>query len=178
NSLLKHEMNVLLHDGAGHQESVKALPEIIRYFREQGYQFAVLSPEVKPIQFRLSEKADSQTSFGSYERIMAAIGQKNSAAEPDDPFAGLLLSARDESAAALAQLHTTYSEGQAVQRGQRGRPEQVQGGQLAALAPWPAQEAAMPPLPDYEAGDSIATPASGPIIGSAKLAPPQPDAVS
>ncbi|WP_166245635.1 polysaccharide deacetylase [Paenibacillus turpanensis] len=51
---LQHEMNVLMHDGAGHEETVKALPEIISYFQEKGYRFAPLSEKVKPMQFRLS----------------------------------------------------------------------------------------------------------------------------
>jgi peptidoglycan/xylan/chitin deacetylase (PgdA/CDA1 family) len=52
-SVLKHEVILLLHDGAGHSETVKALPEIIDYFKKQGYAFAPLTKEVKPIQFPL-----------------------------------------------------------------------------------------------------------------------------
>jgi peptidoglycan-N-acetylglucosamine deacetylase len=48
-SELYHEVHVLMHDGTGHEETVKALPEIIRYYKEKGYQFDVLSPEVKPV---------------------------------------------------------------------------------------------------------------------------------
>ncbi|MNP81499.1 hypothetical protein D3C76_1798710 [compost metagenome] len=39
-SPLKHQLTVLMHDGAGHGETVKALPEIIAYYKEQGYAFA------------------------------------------------------------------------------------------------------------------------------------------
>ena len=53
---LRHEMIVLLHDGAGHEETVKALPDIVAYFREKGYRFAVLTESVKPVQFRLAEQ--------------------------------------------------------------------------------------------------------------------------
>ncbi|GEM_PF-384190 len=50
---LTHEVNVLLHDSAGHEATVKALPAIIRYYKEQGYRFAVLSERVKPVSFRI-----------------------------------------------------------------------------------------------------------------------------
>lgn len=53
-SPLKRELVVLMHDGAGHEETVKALPEIIAYYREKGYAFAALHEQVKPVQFRLS----------------------------------------------------------------------------------------------------------------------------
>lgn len=52
-SPLKHELVVLMHDGTGHEESVKALPGVIAYYREQGYRFARLTEDVKPVQFRL-----------------------------------------------------------------------------------------------------------------------------
>lgn len=45
---LKPQMHVLLHDSAGHEETVRALPEIIRYYKELGYRFAVLDPQVEP----------------------------------------------------------------------------------------------------------------------------------
>lgn len=47
---------LLLHDGAGHQESVKALPQIIRHYRNAGYTFAALDPSLPPVQFRVSSK--------------------------------------------------------------------------------------------------------------------------
>jgi len=50
---LKHEMIVLLHDGGGHEETVQALPEIIRHFKRLGYQFAALDDSVEPRQFTL-----------------------------------------------------------------------------------------------------------------------------
>lgn len=53
---LKHELNVLMHDGAGHGESVKALPQIIKYYQEEGYVFAPLTDKVKPAQFNVTSK--------------------------------------------------------------------------------------------------------------------------
>jgi peptidoglycan/xylan/chitin deacetylase (PgdA/CDA1 family) len=52
-STLHNETVLLMHDGSGHSQTVKALPEIIRYFKEKGYQFATLSEKVQPVQFRL-----------------------------------------------------------------------------------------------------------------------------
>lgn len=52
-----NEAIVLLHDGKGHGESVKALPEIISYYKKQGYAFDVLSPEIQPVQFRAQPSA-------------------------------------------------------------------------------------------------------------------------
>ncbi|MFD0617550.1 polysaccharide deacetylase family protein [Paenibacillus sp. GCM10027629] len=54
---LKSHVTVLMHDGTGHSESVKALPIIIKYYKNNGYQFAALTSEVKPVQFRLAQKS-------------------------------------------------------------------------------------------------------------------------
>ena len=35
---------ILMHSSAGHEETVKALPEIIRVLREKGYSFGVITP--------------------------------------------------------------------------------------------------------------------------------------
>ncbi|NKI23533.1 polysaccharide deacetylase [Paenibacillus dendritiformis] len=64
-ALLK-ETVVLMHDGAGHGETVKALPEIIRYYKDKGYTFGVLSPEVEPVQFHVaSTKRWARSPVGS-----------------------------------------------------------------------------------------------------------------
>lgn len=49
NTPLRHEMHVLMHDSQHHEETVKALPEIIAYYKSQGYQFAVLNEEIEPV---------------------------------------------------------------------------------------------------------------------------------
>jgi peptidoglycan/xylan/chitin deacetylase (PgdA/CDA1 family) len=46
----RHEAVVLMHDGAGHEESVKALPDVIKLLRNKGYEFASLTDKVKPPQ--------------------------------------------------------------------------------------------------------------------------------
>ncbi|MBP1906144.1 peptidoglycan/xylan/chitin deacetylase (PgdA/CDA1 family) [Paenibacillus turicensis] len=53
-SKLKNEIVVLMHDGAGHQETVKALPAIIKYYKQQGYSFGTLNAGMKPVQFTVS----------------------------------------------------------------------------------------------------------------------------
>lgn len=58
---LKDEMIVLLHDGTGHEESVKALPEIIKFYKKHGYTFRALSPDQKPVQFNLAAASKIKT---------------------------------------------------------------------------------------------------------------------
>lgn len=53
-SRLSGKVVVLMHDSSIHGESVKALPEVIAFFKKKGYQFSVLTDQVKPIQFRLA----------------------------------------------------------------------------------------------------------------------------
>ncbi|QWU18199.1 polysaccharide deacetylase [Paenibacillus sophorae] len=43
---------LLLHDGAGHQESAKALPEIIKKYKAAGYVFKTLDGSSEPVQFK------------------------------------------------------------------------------------------------------------------------------
>lgn len=50
-----NEIVVLMHDGSGHSETVKALPSIIRFYKDRGYTFATLSPDVNPIQSPLGK---------------------------------------------------------------------------------------------------------------------------
>lgn len=48
---------LLMHDGSGHGESVKALPQIISWYKSKGYQFGVLTPDAEPVQFKVNSKA-------------------------------------------------------------------------------------------------------------------------
>ncbi len=69
-----NEMNVLLHDGAGHEESVKALPEIIEYFREKGYRFEALREETAPISFKVSKpKWKRAVNEAEHARLLALV---------------------------------------------------------------------------------------------------------
>lgn len=56
----KDKVVVLMHDGAGHGETVKALPQIIAFYKDKGYEFRSLTDEVKPIQFSLDPKVKSK----------------------------------------------------------------------------------------------------------------------
>ncbi|WP_459999486.1 polysaccharide deacetylase family protein [Paradesulfitobacterium aromaticivorans] len=47
----KERAIILMHDTGTKKTTVAALPQIIDYLRDQGYRFAVLSPEVTPILF-------------------------------------------------------------------------------------------------------------------------------
>lgn len=42
---------VLMHDASSKVNTATALPEIIEHYKNQGYTFAVLTPEISPIQF-------------------------------------------------------------------------------------------------------------------------------
>ncbi|MCM3750265.1 polysaccharide deacetylase family protein [Paenibacillus pasadenensis] len=53
---LKKEMTVLMHDGTGHAETVKALPAIIEFYKSKGYRFAAITPEVESPVFPVAAK--------------------------------------------------------------------------------------------------------------------------
>ncbi|WP_052702831.1 polysaccharide deacetylase [Paenibacillus beijingensis] len=55
-SKLAHELILLMHDGSGHDETVKALQETIDYYKNKGYQFAPLTERVKPVVFPVAKK--------------------------------------------------------------------------------------------------------------------------
>lgn len=91
NVTLRNELIVLLHDGPGHAETVKALPDIIRFYKEKGYTFKPLSTEVKPIQFKLGPakwgRSISQSQHAKWTALAAAhaAGWSDQAAKPIDP---------------------------------------------------------------------------------------------
>ncbi|MFM9328320.1 polysaccharide deacetylase family protein [Paenibacillus mesotrionivorans] len=117
-SPLKHQLTVLMHDGAGHGETVKALPEIIAYYKEQGYAFAALDRSVKPEQFSLARskwaRSYSPDSFAASTALVAASGlerqEKNQQAEQERLLAQQSLRAQEEAAAALAALARQRAE--------------------------------------------------------------------
>ncbi|XEC94282.1 polysaccharide deacetylase [Paenibacillus tarimensis] len=74
NSRLSHEMHVLMHDSTGHAETVIALPEIIKYFKELGYRFAAYDESVKPVVFSQGKPRYSRSySRTGYERMTAVV---------------------------------------------------------------------------------------------------------
>lgn len=68
------EVIVLMHDGSGHAETVKALREIIRLFKEKGYDFAVLSDKVKPVMFSLGKlKWEREAGMAAFRGHLALL---------------------------------------------------------------------------------------------------------
>ncbi|WP_240414690.1 polysaccharide deacetylase [Paenibacillus periandrae] len=66
------ELIVLMHDGTGHEQTVKALPEIIRLFKQKGYVFAALQPSVQPKHFALGKVQQPRpSSEAGYEKQLA-----------------------------------------------------------------------------------------------------------
>jgi len=49
-------ITLLMHDSAGHEETVKALPKIIGYYKSLGYEFRAITPEDTPVQFAVAPK--------------------------------------------------------------------------------------------------------------------------
>lgn len=62
---LENEMIVLMHDSTGHEQTVKALPDIIAFYKQKGYSFEVLSPGQRPVQFSLSKKVPARAALAS-----------------------------------------------------------------------------------------------------------------
>ncbi|CAG7648921.1 hypothetical protein PAESOLCIP111_05734 [Paenibacillus solanacearum] len=72
----RHEVVVLMHDSSGHGETVKALPQIIALFKSKGYQFEVLSPQVKPIHFSNGKpKWSRSVSEQGFEKFVSAASE-------------------------------------------------------------------------------------------------------
>lgn len=48
NKFLWSHAVVLMHDGSGHGETIKALPGIIKFYKEQGFEFRVINAQTPP----------------------------------------------------------------------------------------------------------------------------------
>lgn len=72
-SKIANTLNVLMHDSVGHAETVKALPDIISYYKKLGYTFAALNEKVEPMQFQLASKS-------KWSRIAVAEADKTTLA--------------------------------------------------------------------------------------------------
>ncbi|GIO56547.1 polysaccharide deacetylase [Paenibacillus cineris] len=78
---------LLMHDGPGHSESVKALPQIISWYKARGYQFGVLSPQDPPVQFKVNATARGlKRSAPSAAWIQSHIAQNAALFEPGKPL--------------------------------------------------------------------------------------------
>ncbi|WP_176706844.1 polysaccharide deacetylase [Paenibacillus hemerocallicola] len=79
-----NQIVVLMHDSSGHGETVKALPDIIRFYKDKGYAFAPLAPEIKPIQSPLGKlKWKRSADFSEYAGWTALAKQHAARWDPD-----------------------------------------------------------------------------------------------
>ncbi|MBD0382282.1 polysaccharide deacetylase family protein [Paenibacillus sp. WST5] len=111
NAPLEHEMNVLFHDGTGHESTVEALPQVIHYYKKLGYTFAPLTTEVKPKQFPVGKpKWSRNMSFAHFNELLqetqqyalAHVPPKNEPLDTPEQLVNQTKIAREESAQALA----------------------------------------------------------------------------
>lgn len=68
----RDEVILLMHDGTGHEQTVKALPEIISLFKEKGYAFAPLNEEVRPVHFSAGKVKWARTLKESAHQLLLA----------------------------------------------------------------------------------------------------------
>lgn len=96
-SKLADKLNVLLHDSIGHAESVKALPEIINYYRSKGYAFAKITDQVKPIQFTIAKKLKwsraqaTKMEIGKLSQFAEKLGRSSLPAQAEKDKPSLIL---------------------------------------------------------------------------------------
>ena len=77
---LSREVHVLMHDSNGHGETVKALPEIISYYKSKGYRFAAYTSAVEPVQYRLVTPRHTRSySKAGHQATLAMIEEKGAA---------------------------------------------------------------------------------------------------
>lgn len=81
-SPLDHEINILFHDGTGHESSVEVLPQVISYYKKLGYTFATLTEQVKPKQFAIMKPKWSRNMSLKYFQSLVEQTQQYAAAHP------------------------------------------------------------------------------------------------
>jgi peptidoglycan/xylan/chitin deacetylase (PgdA/CDA1 family) len=97
------ELIVLMHDGTGHEQTVKALPEIIRQFKEKGYTFAALQSSVQPVHASIGRvKWPRQVDEAAYRKQSAQAAQHKLALEAAEEGKLALPAAVAETEARLA----------------------------------------------------------------------------
>ena len=75
-SPLEHEINILFHDGSGHESTVEVLPQVISYYKKLGYAFAPLTTQVKPKQFPVGKSKWSRNmSLAHFQELMKETQQ-------------------------------------------------------------------------------------------------------
>ncbi|MCL6457506.1 MAG: polysaccharide deacetylase family protein, partial [Gorillibacterium sp.] len=77
NTPLKDQMVVLMHDGSGHEQTVKALPRIIEHFKANGYTFAILEESSPVVQFPVGKvKWKRALSYLDFVRLLDKAEQR------------------------------------------------------------------------------------------------------
>ncbi|WP_282939419.1 polysaccharide deacetylase [Paenibacillus sp. RC67] len=72
----KQEVILLMHDGTGHEQTIKALPDIIKLFKDKGYAFAPISPQVPPIHFPVGKlKWTRGTTETTHQKLLAEASE-------------------------------------------------------------------------------------------------------
>ncbi|RAW11975.1 polysaccharide deacetylase [Paenibacillus taichungensis] len=69
---------VLMHDGGAHAETVKALPGIIKYYRDQGFRFDTMKASDQPVQFRIDSNGKYKSRQAPGKEWIAENVQENS----------------------------------------------------------------------------------------------------
>jgi peptidoglycan/xylan/chitin deacetylase (PgdA/CDA1 family) len=83
-STLRDKMVVLMHDGIGHEETVKALPQIIAYYKAKGYAFKSLQPDTPKVQFPLTASRWKRSmAYSDFTRLLAEAELKQLAIRDD-----------------------------------------------------------------------------------------------
>lgn len=86
-SPLSNSVIVLMHDGVGHGETAKALPDIIKYYQSKGYTFDVLTADQEPVQFRIATKERWTRTAVSKAWIADNVANVKVDGKPDEPDA-------------------------------------------------------------------------------------------
>ncbi|WP_413375168.1 polysaccharide deacetylase family protein [Paenibacillus taichungensis] len=73
-----HSVIVLMHDGGAHAETVKALPGIIKYYRDQGFRFDTMKASDQPVQFRIDSNGKYKSRKAPGKEWVAENVQENS----------------------------------------------------------------------------------------------------
>lgn len=139
-SPLDHEINILFHDGTGHDSSVEVLPQVISYYKKLGYSFATLTPQVKPKQFGISKSKWSRTM--SLKQFQASLQRTQEYAFAHPSPADLAKKAAEELLAqkALAEAEEkakakALEEAEAARLAALPLQVRVQGGQSFTIEP-------------------------------------------
>jgi peptidoglycan/xylan/chitin deacetylase (PgdA/CDA1 family) len=113
-SKIANTLNVLMHDSSGHEETVKALPSIIAYYKQLGYSFAALSDGVDPMQFKVASQSKwsrgsvTESDKQSLAAFASRLDRKGGIAKQAEPA---LIIHREEKSLELQAFEYTLQNG-------------------------------------------------------------------